>query len=705
VTCIFPIEKKLQSVIFPSSAHATLFPMSYRRMRRKRRKRVAAESPSEPNRKRMKIVSVPPPMKGSADESSLLTTAVLRGYPFAKETAEAQRVLMTVDFLFRSFDLLFPPVLPASAESRCLICDDTDLSRRTRGQAAPDCSIVSLTSLLQKLPSTPSSTLPSYVRSKAEFREFCSRTNLSWDVFVCLKHRSTVHLCSERCTKHVQTVDAMLCPISMRRRAVMQADEFENVDVKGVKTSVRVVSIPLERRRKRRIRRKVSFRFDGRRVSLGHERMQRNLSRLDTCVPSLAELRGVVSAQCKAYTRLVRRGVTSLEKVVHKVHDAKRNRATAAEVPKRRKPTKRRRSRRQVAGQFDRSSTEKISVAASSQTNRKFHVKKREFVKIYRLVVHYSAVRVVHYTQVQRALRSSARSARDPNFDRPGTAESLFVDPAPCKWLIPMREESLCTLTKNPSMFYLQFLLNSDIRSVIMRDMNREFSLHSEIQPRLLDAPKEFLDGLPDKIHFIRRLTPGLFRIIMLLDEIKKDAVDKYNSLKDALTNRHKRERSVAEEDLWDLTRQYDYKRDYLHVTCSDNFLLELAEVLYWAETTCKKHPAFETASTDISYEMIYVGTLYHMQLGLRVRDVDLIPKDVVLQRRNVLVPQCRLGLFRINRQDVTKGMEYVKNILLNLCKILPIEEVAFPLWKEKHGVLVPLEEFGEESLIVEGNK
>lgn len=676
----------------------------HRRGKKRRKIGPGINESTEPRQKRMKIVVVPMSMKKGADESSLLNIAVARNYPLAKKTASVHSAIRTAEFLFFSFDLLFSPILPAPPP--CVISDNTKLG----GNAS--CNVVSLTLFLQRLSLLRDRIdLPDYTKSPSAFREFCVHAGFSWDVFVCLSHRGLVHRCSEICTSFIQTRDSMVCPISLRRRAIMQVDEFEDVTVNGAKQSVRVTHIPLGRRKNGRRRlRKVFFRFDGRILSLGYDRMIQEVGDISTSIAPLLEMRRVVEKQKATYNRLIRKGVTSLETIVKHVNEPRKKEPMSSQsiVPKRRKNTrrrrKRRRNRRHVSGQFNRSSTEKMSVTTSSRMDQKFATKKREFVKTYRSIINYSAVRVINYTHVHKVIAASAlRDKITVPWERPSTAESLVVNPIPPQWLVPWQKESICTLTKKPEMFYMQFMLNDDIKSVILRDMNKEFSLRSEIQPRLLDAPEEFRKGLAEKVRFIRKLMPGLFRIIVMIAEIEKESLNRFNTLRNILTKRHEQGKAIEEEDIWDLVAEYDYKRNYLHKTCSDNMILEIAELLYWAEITCNKHPMIDstnTTSTEITREMIFVGTLFHTQLGLSIGDIDLIPKDIVICNRNVLVPQNTLGQVNVDRQNVTKGMRYVKDILVNLCNILPIEEVSFMLWKEKHSVLVPLEEFGEESLI-----
>jgi len=693
-------------------------------IRRKRRQPVVpgGDVPERP-RKRTKTLPFIETIR-AIDERTTLATAVARGYPFAEETSEIHALLRTADFLLYYSDLLLQA--PRRRGAQCVIRPDATLAQRNGG--ARGCDLLSMNNL-QAAATTGRrrrrhAVPPPFFATSTILEKTAAAEDLSPDVYVCTVHRGLMHVCDRRCMHFTEGHVQQVCPISLRQRELLRRDEFETVNVKGAKVSVRKQVIGMKRRRE--LPSSVSFRFDGRRVPMDVPAIKQRYAKVAGSIINVRAARGFCSAQLRLYATLIRRGATRLEKVRTKIHEAPRRRkkkkkkkkkkkaGAAAEeevrVPRRRKTAKRRRSRRHITGQFDKSSTEKMFVSIATQTHDTFRQKKRAFIRAVRAAIHYSSVHVVTYTHVAHALRAldeeEEEEEEEGEGDRPGTAESFFVDPYPCQWFMPYAPETVCTRVRQPVSFYMQFLLNADVQRVIRMDLNREFSLRSDVQPRLLDAPEDsvFLEKLPEYIHVIRQVTPGLFRLIMMLDEIRKECSDNYNDVKTLMQNRHKRGRAVSEEDVWQFLREVDYKKLYLHATCSDNFLLETAEVLYWAETTCFGHPAFLAKNSgqtaDISHEMVFVGTLYHMKKGLHRDGVPLIPRDVTLCRRNVLVPQNSLGLFKIDRQDVTKGMQFVKDILFNLCEIRPIEEVAFPFWKMRNSVLVPLEEFGKESLV-----
>ncbi len=652
---------------------------------------------------------------------------IKRKYPLAEETYRLYGFDKTVDFIFENAKF-FPRILePPQGE----VCSTMIYELTMRDRAKTACVVLSVTDLLSRVAhyvaENPATLVPSFFSSPRAMSNHMAANHISSNVFVCLSHRTHIHVCSTGiCQNSTRTESGMMvCPISRKQTESVDADIFENACVNGMKTSVRVVTYSDKRFfGKKQGGGDIVLCYDGKKLEMDIASITRRYHSVSNSIISIQDLKRFIDDQKKLFSRLKRDGVMYVDTVIcsgnkKKKKKTKRNATTkdnkvkkTSVLSKRRKTKKRRRSRRQINGQFDKATTDKMYVSNSVQKNRSFATEKRNFVRMLKMVIDYSAVNVIEPTHFINLIGRHRESSEGDHSvyafinerDKASVCESFFLDPHPLQWCIPWEKETLCTTVKKPVMFYLSFLLTEDIKTVIEKDFDHELSLRSILQPRLRNAPDDFLAGLSAKIYFIRRLTPGLFRLIMMFRDIMKSCSDRYTALKTMLQNRHTQNRTPSDEDIRPYVRMYNFRRNYLHTTCTDNFLLEIAELFYWFEKMCELHPMYtQKKHKDLTSETIWVGLLYWSQSGLPYDCYRmLIPKNVILCRRNVLTPQNRLGMIKIDRKDVSKGMMHVKSILRNLCIIYPVDKIAFPMWKATNTVLVPISEFSDESLIIE---
>ena len=215
-------------------------------------------------------------------------------------------------------------------------------------------------------------------------------------------------------------------------------------------------------------------------------------------------------------------------------------------------------------------------------------------------------------------------------------------------------------------------------------DRGKELSLRNFNHPWLSKASPKFLRNLGHKVHFIRRICPGKFRLEMLAEDFRKACCDKYSTLKSFLKHTILKDRIP---NYWDCEHllEDDFMKFFLHDTICDELILEIAEIMFWCEEMCESHPyIMKNGPGELTQEIIYIGCIYLLQTGL---DYDnkypIIEKHPLLSRRGYLVPQNMLGQLLTNRKNVGIGTENLKNVLLSLCKIRPLEQVSFLYWKK----------------------
>jgi len=106
---------------------------------------------------------------------------------------------------------------------------------------------------------------------------------------------------------------------------------------------------------------------------------------------------------------------------------------------------------------------------------------------------------------------------------------------------------------------------------------------------------------------------------------------------------------------------------------------------MFWCEEMCESHPYIKkNGPGELTQEIIYIGCIYLLQTGLDYNNkFPLIEKHPLLSRRGYLVPQNMLGQLLTNRKNVSIGTDSLKNVLISLCKIRPIENVSFLYWKK----------------------
>jgi len=175
----------------------------------------------------------------------------------------------------------------------------------------------------------------------------------------------------------------------------------------------------------------------------------------------------------------------------------------------------------------------------------------------------------------------------------------------------------------------------------------------------------------------------------MMMNEIKTRSSKMYSKVKDTSKNQHTNEIMIKTADFENYVRfEYTSLELELYTTISDEFVLKIAEVLYWCKWMCLSHPNIEEGKKELTDEIIYLGCLYHMQKGLSWNNYPLIPCFPHLAKRGYLVPPNMLSKLLTERRSISYGMSKVKLILFELCKIQPPHEVSYMDWKRKSSVL-----------------
>jgi hypothetical protein len=417
-------------------------------------------------------------------------------------------------------------------------------------------------------------------------------------------------------------------------------------------------------------------------------------------------LNELIWAQYEMFNQMITNEILQCEKiddeVIRKPRTNKRKRKKSKKVRKKRKH-QRRKQRRIVTGHFDKHIQVKIKKV--KQNDKDFKLKKKRFFKLLDDVRRVSNTRILNYTHVINARKylekriednseRSSSSSSSNNTDAPVSIECFYVDPPTDTWNIPYSD--LSVRIKRPYLHYMQFLVKcKDVKRVIELDKNNELSLRCVSHQWLETSSKGFIKEVPRIVSYERRFFPGLFRIIMMCDEIKKECNDKYSSLKSGLKALHKKGYTPNYGDFCSLD-SYDYWKHYFHFTVSDEFLLEIAEYLYWCKKMCL---SYQLPGNDgngngdeddtISDDIIFIGGIFLLKYGLKYKNkFTIIPKHPLVSSRGFLIPQNKLGMVLTNRKDASKGIATVTNRLIALCNIKPVPEVAFLPWKKKHGEL-----------------
>ena len=327
--------------------------------------------------------------------------------------------------------------------------------------------------------------------------------------------------------------------------------------------------------------------------------------------------------------------------------------------------------------------------------DRNLKSKFTKFPKFVKKINHVSeSVTIFPYThllEVKNLIDETNKNAY-PKMFYPLSQSSHYVDPHPLTWMIISEGiNDIQFRMDNPWLFYFCFLNLPQLQGVIELDTGNELILRDVDHPFLKKSSDDFLRHLHRKIRFIKRICPGLFRIIMMKDEIKKECNDKISSLKTYFKLMHNKKCIPSLNHIQELLT-YDYKNLNLHITISDEFVLEIAEIMFWCEKMCKIHPNFKRyGAGELTEEILFVGTIYLMQTGLQYtipntcHTIEILPQHPKLSQQNYLIPQNKSATILTNRSDLSSGIKFIKTLLLTLCKIMPPQHVSFLYWKSQH--------------------
>lgn len=525
------------------------------------------------------------------------------------------------------------------------------------------------------------------------FKEIQRKGYLS-DVYVCLDHRMPMfHVCRARFCYPYKTESGSVCPITRKQISQnYQSETYQNVTTNG-KTQSTYIS-----RKWVRVgaySTKTVYTTD-KNVKINVNDITILLNELHRPNLYLQHIKTNLLKCINYYNLLFKKKVTQCIQLHQKPIKVKpavkivslKKKVKKKRILKRRKAP-RRRKKHLPAGSLNLPANQKlIHWIDGTKTDKTFVNQRRRFERFLTLVRASRHDICIPYNSLISCVEQTTQHHLISD-------DAMRVDPTNLSWYFPGNETVLYTEFKDPLILYFYFLNLPDIKRVIKRDKHCELILRNKDHPMLradTTVQKEFLKGLGRKVHFIKRLTPGLFRLYMMFNDIKKQATEKIATARGIIKNLHNKEYMPNVEDLiaYAPGYNYDYKKYYLHETISDELVIEIAEVMHWAEKMCEKHPYYVLYNaTEMTEEIVYIGCLFLLQEGLHYNEQTILPKHPILSQREYLVPPNRLNMVLTNRKNVGTGVKLLKNTLTNLCNIFPIHEIAFLQWKMKNKILV----------------
>jgi len=319
-----------------------------------------------------------------------------------------------------------------------------------------------------------------------------------------------------------------------------------------------------------------------------------------------------------------------------------------------------------------------------SKSTKNFVIKE---TKLFQIIERVNEIKHFEVMSITHAIKRFSYENSESEFYPSKSRDSRYVNPHRLGWDVSLGNLQTGIEFDDPIMFYLWFLDLSEIKEIIEVDRNSITSLRDPNHPWIRNSNSEFKTMLPNMVKIIKKLCPGLYRLIMIMDTILNECKTKLSELKSILKESHTNQSIVNTSDI-DHLLKYHYEKYYLHKTISDELVLEIAEIMYWCRKQCETHPRFsECNQPEMNEDVIYIGCLYLLQGGLG----NIIPKHPLLSNRWFLAPKNKTGLFIAepnSRSDVSTGRLLVKQILCSKCKIMPFERVSFMMWKRNHSEL-----------------
>ncbi|MHA1682024.1 MAG: hypothetical protein ACTSUE_13885 [Promethearchaeota archaeon] len=616
--------------------------------------------------------------EGIDEFKPIFSLAVTRNYPFSNKVKKLYNIMRTCEFM------LSYPYFSNKAYSHNVMHDCSSQ------QMYNDTLFMNLEELYSLEHSRPGH--DSMFSTVGIFQKFCMEREFSNDVSICKEHKDHVHICEyPHCSAFLQiNTGRMECFISNKKsidsknqsqfqipRAQITQHQHDHKDI-----------VPFYDDK--------IYRFNGHVLPINNK-IPTLITKLGNLCKNwflLKSLQTLVWNQYEQYNKMIKDQICVCEVITKKKKRKKREKKPKVQKLRVTRRVINRKKRKIVQGLLSQSTSEKLRWISSTK-DKKFETKRKLFYSILAKVEQYSKVTIITHTHFKKASevkKSSSSPPRPPSsslpesslhdYQKPMSLEAHYVDTTKPTWTL----SSNSTLqVDEPYIFYFNFLLTREVQNVLSLDQDRIFRLKRDDHPLLRGTSKKFKDGLARKIHFIRRLCPGLFRIIMMTPEIKKNCIEKYSIVKSNLRTLHTEKKIPSLSDERSLL-EYNYREHYLHKTISDEIVLEIAEHMFWCEEMCMSHPSFQKHGSELSAEYIMIGILYFMQKGLRYKGYHIIiPIHPILSKRGYIPSQNRLTTFYTNRSDVGTGIELLKDVLFGLCAIRPLSEVAFLEWKSQH--------------------
>lgn len=634
--------------------------------------------------------------------------AVERNYPFSSEIYELFFIEQTVNFLnFYKIEMMSHLHLTNQYISKKCIFQVFRETNRIDINNNENCKFMNINSL-KKL---------SMFKNNDNLQKEILKLGYDRNVYVCILHSDYFHFCAGKYCQFLKKLNDKeyenICRVSGNIVTIKKYNPYVNDnyqftarekgenELNGMFEHINREDVLIKRKIKKdrntTIYTKISYQYEGKDIFSIEEydkikKMFRNIIRDVIEYKDIKEL--VWENLYEIYNKFLHDNIIYCTATQEKIKKKRKNTMmrNKLQLPVRRK-VMRRRKRKLIPGNFDKNSSNKLRFEGNIKREKDFITKKKEFFLFIKKVKKIQSVRILTFTTMNNVASSSVNISLSSIQNKPISKNAYIVDNIKLKWYTQaIKLENIKLKIEEPILFQFLFLFTERVQRVIVLDIDKEIFLRNKNHPYLIHSSRDFLDGLEYKVNLIRRLCPGLFRIIMSLDDLKNKALDKYSSLKTIIKDMHNKSRMVNFSNIRDKYLKLNYKENYLDETISDEKVLEIAEKMYWCEKQCLSHPFYEAFGTsELTKEIIYVGCIYLSQTGLKLTKTTnevILPKDQLLCKRGYLIPQNKLGSFLTTRRNVSDGINFIKKILLSKCKIMPVHEVSFLHWKEKHSEL-----------------
>lgn len=646
--------------------------------------------------------------------------AVKRTYPYAEEILFLYKILRMVQMMFWYSEKLFKKRFK-NVTSECCIGGN--------GSKHGSCNIMRLDNLYNKC---VDKTKNSIMHTKT-LEDHRMLFELNSDVYVCLTHTDRIHICFGR---YCSSVDhGAMCKIgyvqrtqmifavfdSGNRGVVFQKDrsvekrrgklkkskargEYEQFMYKGVdgKVGPKYRTGKYKKKTKQELlkenRKTYYYSYNWKKLSISEDFILRGLSKVKNDCIIVNELEMFIMGVYEIYDKMIKHCILKCDKIFinqnnefafsrkfKKYKGKKRVNSSKPKLLISNKTKKPKRKLRKVThGSLNYSGSKKLGFDKKKEDSWKN--KKKKFYKFLDMLKKTENVNIVTYTHIVKA-REHVKSLKglDPVVAyKHSSRTSFFVDNKDEFWSIPY-DEFETSIGNDIYGQYFSFLLEKNIYRNIMLDKDSEITLRCLNNEMLKYSSEEFKSRLHKMVLIIRKLCPGLFRIISMFEEVLKTCKDKYSKLKRYLKYSYKKGYMPSWCDI-EKYLSYDYRKYYLDIFISDVTTIQFAEVMFWGYKMCSNHPEAERyPQTELIEDAIYIGVLYAFKKGIRYDSRMLLDPNPILDRENWLFPEQKVAMVDINRKMVGSGDTSVKNMLISKARIEGFYKVSFLHWKQKH--------------------